>query len=120
MIPRLLRILAVAAVVALGTWLAGWWAVPLCGAVYALLRARQEGAVREAAIGAMIAWTALLIWQVSHPAFARLSSAVSGVFPVPGVVLMLVAVCIAGLLAGSAAHLTHRPPSGDASGRRAA
>lgn len=108
MIARLIRVFAVAIAVAIATWFAGWWAVPLCGAVYALLRAREKGATGEAATGAMLAWAALLAWQASHPAFERLSGALNGLFPVPGVVLMLVAVLLAGLLAGSAAHLTHR------------
>jgi len=105
---RLLRVLGVAVAVAIGTWFGGWWAVPLCGAVYAVLRQQQPGAVSEAAFGAMLAWSSLLVWQVSHPAFARLSAAVSGVFPVPVPVLMLLSVCIAGVLAASAARLTHR------------
>ncbi len=103
-----LRVIVVAMAVAIGTWFGGWWAVPLCGAVYAVLRTKQDGAVREAAFGAMLAWTGLLLWQVSHPAFGRLSAAVSGVFPLPVPVLMLLSVCIAGALAASAAQLTHR------------
>jgi hypothetical protein len=105
---RFLRMLGVAAVVAIGTWFVGWWAVPLCGAVYAVLRQQQPGAVSEAAFGAMIAWTGLLIWQFSHPAFGRLSAAVSGVFPVPVPVLMLLSVGVAGVLAAAAARITHR------------
>ena len=105
---RLLRVFGVAAVVAIGTWFGGWWAVPLSGAVYAVLRQRQSGAVSEAAFGAMLAWAGLLVWQESHPAFSRLSAAISGVFPVPVPVLMLLTVCVAGVLAASAARLTHR------------
>jgi hypothetical protein len=102
-----IRILLVAAVVALATWFLGWWSVPLTGAVYALLRRGEDHAVLEAALGAMLAWGALLAWQTTNPAYSRLSAAISGVFPVPAVVLMVVAVLFAGLLAGAAARLTH-------------
>lgn len=105
----LLRALLVGAVVALSTWFLGWWSVPLTGAVYAIVRRGQEHAVLEAAFGAMLAWGALLAWQTTHPAYGRLRDAVSGVFPVPAVVLMFVAVLFAGLLAGAAARLTHEP-----------
>jgi hypothetical protein len=105
---RVLRIIGVAVVVAIGTWFGGWWAVPLCAAVYAVIRQQQSGAVSEAAFGAMLAWTGLLVWQATHPAFGRLSVAVSGVFPVPVPVLMIVSVAVAGVLAAAAARLTHR------------
>jgi len=105
---RMLRIIGLAVVVAIGTWFGGWWAVPLCGAVYAVLRQRHQGAVGEAAFGAMLGWTGLLLWQATHPAFGRLSAAVNGVFPVPAPALMLLSVCVAGVLAASAARLTHR------------
>ncbi len=103
----ILRALLVGVVVALATWFLGWWSVPLTGAVYAMLRRGQDSAVLEAALGAMLAWGALLAWQTTHPAYGRLRDAISGVFPVPAFVLMIVAVLFAGLLAGAAARLTH-------------
>jgi hypothetical protein len=101
-----MRTLAFAALVAVGTWFLGWWSVPLCGVGYALLRAGQGGIVVEASLGAMLAWGALLAWQLSNPAFSRLQEAISGVFPVPVAVLMLVTLMFAGILAGAAARLT--------------
>lgn len=103
-----LRTLLVALVIAASTWFLGWWSVPLIGVVYALLRGGEEHIVKEAAIGAMLGWAALLGWQATNPAFGRLSQAISGVFPVPAPVLMLVSIVFAGVLAGAAARLTRQ------------
>ncbi len=101
------RMLGVAIVITAATWFMGWWAVPLGSAGYALLRRGADGTVREATLGAMVSWAALLGWQASQPAFGRLGTALRDVFPVPTVVLLLVVVCFAGLLAWSAARLVH-------------
>jgi hypothetical protein len=95
--------------VAVATWVAGWWAVPVCGAAYGMLRrsAGRGGVAREAAIGAMLAWAALLAYQVSHPAFGPLAAAIGGAIPAPTWVLLSFTVLFAGALAGSAAYLLH-------------
>lgn len=100
-----LRLLLLALVIAGGTWLVGWWAVPICGAAYAIVRRGAPGIVREAAGAAMLAWCALLAIDVAHPAFGRLAAAVGGALPVPTWLLLLVAIVFAGLLAGSSAAL---------------
>ncbi len=102
---QIVRVLGVAMLVAVCTWFLGWWSVPVCGAAYALLRPGRDGVVREAALGAMLAWSAMLAWQVANPSFGRLSAAVGGLFPVPVVVLMVIAIAFAGVLAGAAARL---------------
>lgn len=104
----IVRVLAVTFVMAAGTWVIGWWAVPLIGAAYALLRGAASHVAREAAVGAVLAWSVLLLYQASNPAFGRLTAALAGVFPVPAVVLMLVSVLFAGVLAGSAARVAAR------------
>ncbi|MCU0650578.1 MAG: hypothetical protein MUF00_21500 [Gemmatimonadaceae bacterium] len=101
----LLRILLLAVAMAGGTWVFGWWMVPALGALYALVPPRGTHVARDAALGAAIGWSALLSMQVAHPAFDRLSIALSGLFPVPVWALLLVAVGFAAILASAAAAL---------------
>jgi hypothetical protein len=102
---NLVRLLALSCVIAAATWVVGWWSVPLCGAAYAMLRRGADHVVRDAAVAAMLAWAALLAYQLAHPAFGRLAASAGAAIPVPAPVLMLVAVLFAGVLAGSAARL---------------
>lgn len=100
-----LRLLALACVIAATTWVIGWWSVPLCGAAYALLRRGAAHVTRDAAVAAMLAWTVLLAYQAVHPAFGRLAASAGAAIPLPTPLLMLVAILFAGALAGSAARL---------------
>ena len=99
------RVLALACVIAAATWIAGWWSVPLCGAAFALLRRGTEHVVRDATLAAMLAWAGLLAYQVAHPAFGRLAASAGAAIPLPTPLLLLLAVLFAGALAGSAARL---------------
>jgi len=101
----LLRQAALACVIAAATWIVGWWSVPVCGAAYALLRRGAKHVARDAAVAAMLAWAALLAYQITHPAFGRLAASAGAAIPLPAPLLMLVAVLFAGALAGSAARL---------------
>lgn len=101
----MIRVGAFTLALAGATWFGGWWTVPLMGAVHAFT---ARGATRpglEAAIGASLAWGALMAWQLSHPAFPRLNAALDGVFPVPPVALAAITVLLGGVLAGSSARL---------------
>jgi len=101
----IVRIVALAGVVAATTWVIGWWSVPLCGAGFAVLQRGTDHVVRDATLAAMLAWTALLVYQVAHPAFGRLAASAGAAIPLPTPVLLVVAVLFAGVLAGSAARL---------------
>lgn len=102
----LVRVAVLVLIFGLGTWLGGWWAVPLIGVLYAAGR-RQSGVANEAALGAMLSWALLILINVGAPAFRVLMTRLSGVFPVPGVVVLVVAVLFAGLLAWSSARATY-------------
>ncbi len=106
---NIVRVVVLALVVAAATWVAGWWTVPLCGAAYAMMRrsARRVRVTQEAAIGAMLAWGALLAYQATHPTFGRLAASIGGAIPAPTWILLSVTVLFAGVLAGSAAFLLH-------------
>jgi hypothetical protein len=101
----LIRVGTFAVALAAATWFGGWWTVPLMGSVHAFT---ARGATRpglEAAIGAMLAWGALMVWQLSHPAFPRLQEALQGVFPLPPLALAGITVLLGGALAGASARL---------------
>ncbi len=99
------RILVLAVAIAAGTWFLGWWSVPFIAALYAFTRPAETGPVRDAAIGAALAWGAMLGWHATNPAFGRLSSAIGGIFPVPAVVVMFIAVLFVSALAAAAARV---------------
>ena len=86
------------------TWLGAWWCVPVVAALYAIWR-RSTGAAVEAGLGAMIAWGALFLINAGQPAFTVLLTRLGGVFPMPGAIVLVIAVLFAGLLAWSAARL---------------
>ena len=100
----LVRILLLTVLAAAGTWLIGWWAVPLIALLYALYR-REGVAPTEVAVATMLAWSALILVNVGAPAFRILVARLGGVFPVPGAVVLLVSVLFAGLLAWSCARV---------------
>jgi hypothetical protein len=109
---RVIELLPVAVLVAVGTWLVGWWAVPLAGLVHGLVSRGRRGVVLEAGLGGMLGWGWLLALQGMHPAFPRLAELLDGLFPVPSVALMGATVVFAGILAGAAAGVVPAPRGG--------
>lgn len=87
---------------ALGTWLGGWWAIPLLSAVAGVWRRAWESAVAAAA-----AWGALLVIDTFGSRFGALSGSVAGVIGVPSPALVVITLILAWVLAWSAAALVH-------------
>jgi len=102
---KFLMVLLLAAMVAAGTLLVGWWTVPVIAAAYALLR-RSAVAPREAMVGALLGWTLLLVRQMQQPSFTTLLDRLGGIFPLPGIGVAGLALLLAVLLAWSAARVT--------------
>ena len=100
-----LRILLLAAAFALGTWILGWWGVPLLGAVWGVLR-RGMPRFGSAFAAAAIAWALLLALDSGRGALDRLTTVMGGIFSMPGAVVLAVTVLYAALLAGCAAQVT--------------
>lgn len=111
---RGVQLLPVGLLVAGGSWLFGWWAVPLVGLVHALVWRGRRGVILEAALGGMLGWGWLLALQGMHPAFPRLAEVLGGIFPVPALALMALSMLLAGLLAGAAAGVV--PSAGGGQG----
>ena len=85
----ILMVLALSALMALATWFAGWWAVLLLAFV-AGVTWRAARVAAWSACAAALAWAALLAIDAGGGRLGALAGMLGGVFPVPGVALLLV------------------------------
>jgi hypothetical protein len=114
---RLLRFVLVAAAFAAATFAIGWWGVPLVGAAMGVITARERGGAAMAALAAMVAWGALLLWDATRGPLGHLASVLAGVLTIRPVGVYAVTLCFAGLLALSASLVARgvtrlvRPPA---------
>lgn len=99
-----LRVLVLAAAIALATMQFGWITVPVLGAIYAVLL-RRVSAPGEAALAALLGWGALMARVATVPAFSTMLPQLGGIFGAPGAVVAIVSVLFAVGLAWSAAKV---------------
>lgn len=99
---RLGRITLLAALMAAGTWLAGWWAVPAVAALGQLFR--RETPAWHAAMAAGLGWGTLLL-LIPHAPLGRLSERVGGIFGLPPWAMVVLVPVYASLLGWSAARV---------------
>ncbi|HJR65657.1 MAG TPA: hypothetical protein VJ802_04465 [Gemmatimonadaceae bacterium] len=94
-----LRVLLLALSFAIGTWVLGWWSVPLFATVGAVMarHVRQQGIA--AALAAVAAWAALLGWSASHGSVWSFSRIAGGAMGISGVALILVTLLFPAALA---------------------
>ncbi len=92
-----------AAVMAVLTWLVGWWAVPLVAAFVGSLVYVREGVAWRMALAGAVAWALLLIVNATTGRLSVAATTLGGVLRVPGVVLVLITLAFPALLAWSAA-----------------
>ncbi len=97
-----LELLLLAVFMAAGTWLGGWWAVPLLAAGWQWLR---PGSAWSIGVAALLAWGGLLLLLPPAP-FGRLLERLGGLLSLPGPVLLVLPLAYALLLGWSAARLT--------------
>ena len=102
---QLLRVVLLAGACVVATVIAGWWSVPVLGAIWGVIARRERGAGWTAALAAGIAWTSLLLWTALRGSVAALAAQVGGLVGAPGFVLVLMPVGLAMLLAGCAGRL---------------
>lgn len=100
--PRPLAIVTLAAVIAVGTWFAGWWMVPVLAAGWQAWRPRSAPVL--VAVAAILGWAALLMLLPPAP-LLRLLGRLAGLFHLPVWAMALTAPIYAGLLAWSAARI---------------
>ena len=92
-------------VTALGTWLVGWWTVPVVGAVWGWAKRADPATPLMAGLAAMVAWMLLLSVSASGAPTASVSATVGQAMRVGSGALMALTIAYAGLLAASAAAL---------------
>ncbi|HEV7993224.1 MAG TPA: hypothetical protein VGP25_15480 [Gemmatimonadaceae bacterium] len=99
MIIFLVASIAIAAM----TWIAGWWGVVLAALVVGMVQRRRRGIAWIAALSAIIAWGALLLFDATSGRFGALAAVLGGVMRVPAAAVVVVTLLFAALLAWSAA-----------------
>ncbi|MEP6766622.1 MAG: hypothetical protein ABJB66_20065 [Gemmatimonadaceae bacterium] len=100
----IIRVLFVAIAIAACTYFFGWISVPVIGAAYAIVR-RDFSAPSEAALAALLGWSALLARVAMVPAFSVLLNRLGKILPIPGSVAGLVTLVFAAALAWAAARV---------------
>jgi hypothetical protein len=95
------RFIVVAAAIAMGTWLVGWWAVPVIA-----LAAGAAGTRPAIVAGACAAsWAALLLLNAFASGFGTLGGLLAGIMGMPMPALIVVTLLFPALLGWSAASL---------------
>ena len=116
----MIALAGLAAIMALGTAVGGWWTVPVVG-----LAAGAAGVssrpVRVAAAAGLLAWAALLAWRATGGPVGDLAALLGDVMglPVPAVLAatLILPALLGGAAAGVGAGLRARD-QGEAGGRR--
>ena len=99
----LLRVVLLALAFSLGTWVFGWWAVPVIAALWGLLARGSVIPGVTAAASAALGWAILLGVDAVPGRLGVLMERVAPVLRLPGIVLAVVAVLFAAAVAWAAA-----------------
>ena len=90
-------------VIAAGTWLLGWLAVPVIAAIAGAMLAGQRRASFMVALGAGLAWIALLGMDAMSGHLLALAGVLGHLFPLPWPLLLAVTITYVMLMAWAAA-----------------
>jgi len=101
----LARALLLAVAIAAGTWTVGWWTVPAIALAWSLLAPAPHLAAREAGIGGLAGWGALLVFTAAAGAATALATRVAGVMQLPPVALWAATLLFPAILAWSVASI---------------
>jgi hypothetical protein len=98
---RLVCFVSVALIAALGTWMGGWWTVPLIAFGAGLLRCSPGIVAGACAAG----WLVLLMIDVAAGSIGRVGGVLAGVMGLPAPALFAVTLAFPALLGWSAASI---------------
>jgi hypothetical protein len=105
-VTRALLVIALAADFALGTWLVGWWAVPVLGVVHGLVLGREWAPARASTLAGALAWGGLLLaFGLSNPGVAPLAGRLAALLQLPTAGLYAATLLLPALLGGTSAAL---------------
>lgn len=92
-----------AAIMGILTWMSGWWAVLVAAFVMGAAYHGARGRAGLVATAAAVGWIALLLLDARDGRLGALVTLLGGVFPVPGVVLLVLSLLFIAAGAWSAA-----------------
>lgn len=95
----LLRVILLALSFGIGTWVLGWWAVPLFAAIAAFLARNVRHQGIAAALAAAVAWGALLAWSATEGSVWAFSRVAGGAMGISGVTLIVLTIAFPAALA---------------------
>jgi hypothetical protein len=84
-----------------GTWVLGWWAIPLVALIAGF--ARSGAGITSAA--SATAWLILLLVDVAGGSIGRIAELLAGVMGLPAAALFVITIALPALLGWSAASL---------------
>jgi hypothetical protein len=99
----MILIAGVAAAVAVGTWLVGWWAVVPVSIIAGVLYRDEGGRSLRVAAAAAIGWALLLAIDAVAGPIGLLTTLLGGTIGIPGPVLLVVTLVFPAVLAWSSA-----------------
>jgi hypothetical protein len=101
-----LRVALLALSFGIGTWILGWWAIPLFSLIAASFGRGVRLQALASATAAAAAWGALLVWNAIRGDVWSFASIAGGTMGVSGVLLVLMTLAFPAALAWSAAAIT--------------
>ena len=99
--PGLMRLGIATAAIAFGTWVAGWWAVPVLALVAGFLAWRPS----SVSLAAALAWTILLVVDTTAGNMSAIATTLGNVMGLPAPAVVAATLLFPALLAWSAATL---------------
>jgi len=102
----LLQITLLALAVALGTFMFGWWTVPLTGAVWGLVARERERPQLIAASAAAVGWALLMLWSWTQGPIGEVSRRAAGVMGMSRLSLLSLTIAFPMIVAWAAAAIT--------------
>ncbi|MGD2134847.1 MAG: hypothetical protein PVF27_01755 [Gemmatimonadales bacterium] len=98
-----LRVAMLALAFALGTWVVGWWAVPVLGLVWGAIASRASHPSRTAGASATLGWAMLLLWLGTQGPVWYVAQRVGPVLALPGWLFLGLTLIFPGVMALAAA-----------------
>lgn len=101
-----LRVALLALSFGIGTWILGWWAIPLFAAMAAVMARDVPRQAVAAGIAGAVSWGTLLAWSATQGSIWSFARLAGGAMGVSGLVLILMALAFPAVLAWSATVIT--------------